>query len=133
MILRGVGWTVGAVVVLFVWAIVGGRDVQRYRCNGALLEEDGETPASLFVEFTRYRFPTTLWADHDGMVIAEVPHGSSGLFNVRDIGAMLTLADFGEGPGGYWSELSYAIDVELRLGGKEEFKGVCEPLNWDPL
>lgn len=128
------GWSAACVVALIVVIAFAGRETNHYRCVGAVLSNVQESPATLFVEYTRYRFPTTLWADYDGMMVAELPHGrGSGLYHVTDIGAVLTLKDFGAGGGGYWSKLSYAIEVELATVEKLPFQGMCEPFDWPTL
>jgi hypothetical protein len=106
-----------------------GKEVTHYKCDGILMQYHESRDAALYMRRERFRWPITMWADRDGSIEFEVPHGPSGIAWPDPPSAnRLNLRKIDGGFVGHFSLLSRSL--VLRAPDQDAYySGMCEPVD----
>ena len=102
----------------------------RFECNGKIVSNRVEQPATAFLKLHKYRWWVSLWSDSSGSAWIEVPNQTVRYFgHVTKAGDQLQLWDSVGSPGdfsGIFSTLSRTVGV--KLGAVGMFQGTCKDI-----
>ncbi len=117
-------------ILLFLFVANFSAVESRFECNGKIIANGAEQPATAFLKLHKYRWWVGLWSDSSGDAWVEVPNQTSSYFgHVTQAGDQLQFWDSFGTPSnfsGIFSALSRTVGV--KLGAVGVFEGTCKDI-----
>lgn len=129
-ILKYIGIGLVLIILLFIFIINFSEVESSFKCEGEMSLENENTPETIYLKLTEYRFWVSLWSNSNASIVIEIPNMVYDYYSqVEEVGDQLQIFD--KYPikklKGNFSKLSKSLAVQLEPYGF--FEGTCSPLS----
>jgi hypothetical protein len=130
MAIRILGGLLLFAILLFLFVANFSAVESRFECNGKIIANGVEQPATAFLKLDKYRWWVGLWSDSSGDAWVELPNQTVSYFgHVTQAGDQLQFWNSFGSPSnfsGIFSTLSRTVGV--KLGAVGIFEGICKEI-----